>query len=72
MLMLDPASILMLEVSRGLLLRFQTGNAGQYAHNNYDEACRRLTYFSRQLTVLSELSGSGEPQLVLTSKEETD
>ena len=28
MLMLDPASILMLEVSRGLLLRFQTGNAG--------------------------------------------
>ena len=25
---LDPASILMLEVSRGLLLRFQTGNAG--------------------------------------------
>ena len=30
MLMLDPASILMLEVSRGLLLRFQTGNAGFY------------------------------------------
>ena len=30
MLMLDPASILMLEVSRGLLLRFQTGNAGYY------------------------------------------
>ena len=29
MLMLDPASILMLEVSRGLLLRFQTGNAGE-------------------------------------------
>ena len=29
MLMLDPASILMLEVSRGLLLRFQTGNAGK-------------------------------------------
>ena len=28
MLMLDPASILMLEVSQGLLLRFQTGNAG--------------------------------------------
>ena len=27
MLMLDPASILMLEVSRGLLLRFRTGNA---------------------------------------------
>ena len=31
MLMLDPASILMLEVSRGLLLRFQTGNAGEDA-----------------------------------------
>ena len=30
MLMLDPASILMLEVSRGLLLRFQTGNAGHF------------------------------------------
>ena len=28
MSMLEPASILMLEVSRGLLLRFQTGNAG--------------------------------------------
>ena len=28
MLMLEPASILMLEVSRELLLQFQTGNAG--------------------------------------------
>ena len=30
MLMLEPASILMLEVSRGLLLRFQTGNAAHF------------------------------------------
>ena len=36
MSMLEPASILMLEVSRGLLLRFQTGNAGyiQFANEN--------------------------------------
>ncbi len=33
MLMLEPASILMLEVSRGLLLRFQTGNAGSNLRN---------------------------------------
>ena len=38
MLMLDPASILMLEVSRGLLLRFQTGNA----RFNSREAVRRI------------------------------
>ena len=35
MLMLDPASILMLEVSRGLLLRFQTGNAGDYVSSPF-------------------------------------
>ena len=43
MLMLDPASILMLEVSRGLLLRFQTGNAGYIQpgspwENGYNES----------------------------------
>ena len=39
MLMLEPASILMLEVSRGLLLRFQTGNAGQEVMKLLERFC---------------------------------
>ena len=50
----------------------KVGTQLQYAGNNYEEARRRLTDFSRQLTVLSDLSGSGEPQLVLTTPEEKD
>ena len=50
----------------------KVGTQLQYAGNNYEEARRRLTDFSRQLTVLSDLSGSSEPQLVLTTPEEKD
>ncbi len=50
----------------------KVGTQLQYARNNYDEARRRLTDFSRQLTVLSDLSDSGEPQPVLTTPEEED
>ena len=50
----------------------KVGTQLQYARNNYDEARRRLTDFSRQLTVLSDLSDSGEPQMVLTPHEDED
>ncbi len=53
MLMLEPASILMLEVSRGLLLRFQTGNAGL----NLKESMGRLDERSKtQEKKLDEVS----------------
>ncbi len=42
MLMLEPASILMLEVSRELLLRFQTGNAGSERSGSASERKKPL------------------------------
>ena len=66
MLMLDPASILMLEVSRGLLLRFQTGNAGyssmqvgqeKYGMQTFNQALATL-YAQKQISLQTALARS--------------